>query len=307
MDNDFHIEMPDGIMDSSSEIVALDAQSGWAEGVVYIPSRDSVRWSDIYGDRVLEHDLKSGETTLYRGHAGFTNGRTLDRDGSIIQCSHGHRRIERDTDGEVEVLVDEYHGVRFNSPNDVIVASDGSIWFSDPPYGILFPREGYPGRREYGDSWVFRYDTSTRSVEPLITDVEEPNGLAMSADCSRLYVADSSRLRGRRGHPGNHHVRVYDVVDGRCKNGRTLIVVENGVPDGIRVDCEDRIWVACGDGIHVFDREGMELGSILLSKVAANLCFGGRDGKSLYIAASDTIYGVQTLTTDATFVGRQDS
>jgi gluconolactonase len=291
------IERLDGIVAAEEGVTALDSRSSWAEGVVYLPRTHSIRWSDLLADRILEHDLSTGAERVYGTGVEFTNGRTLGLDGSVIQCSHGRRRVERAVDGGVEAVVAEWNGVRFNSPNDVVVAGDGTVWFTDPPYGLVLPGEGHGGEREYGDHWVFRHDPVTGVTTPVVVDVEEPNGLAFSADESLLYVADSSRVT--RGDAGNHHVRVYDVVGGRCKNGRVFATVEVGVPDGLRVDAADRVWVTAGDGVHVYSPAGDLLGSVLLPEKTANLCFGGPENTDVFIAATTTIYRVKALTTDA--------
>jgi gluconolactonase len=287
----------DGIVVAEEGVTALDTRSSWAEGVVYLPETDSIRWSDLLADRILEYDLSTGAGKVYRTGVEFTNGRTLDLDGSVIQCSHGRRRVERVVDGVVEEVVAEWNGLRFNSPNDVVVAADGAIWFTDPPYGLVLPGEGHGGEREYGDHWVFRHDPVTGVTVPVVVDVEEPNGLAFSVGESLLYVADSSRVT--RGEAGNHHVRVYDVVGGRCKNGRVFATVDVGVPDGLRVDIAGRVWITAGDGVHVFDADGGLLGSVLLPEKTANLCFGGPDNTDVFIAATSTIHRIRTRTTDA--------
>jgi gluconolactonase len=278
-------------------VTALDSRSSWAEGVVYLPATGSIRWSDLTANRILELDLRTGVPSVYASDVEFTNGRTLDLNGSVVQCSHGRRRVERVVDGRVEPIVTDWNGVRFNSPNDVVVASDGTVWFTDPPYGLVLPGEGHGGEREYGDHWVFRHDPAAASTVPVVVDVEEPNGLAFSPDESLLYVADSSRVT--RGDAGNHHVRVYDVVEGRCKNGRVFATVDVAVPDGLRVDVEGRVWITAGDGVHVFAPDGALLGSVLLPETTANLCFGGPDNTDVFIAATSTIWRVKALTTDA--------
>ena len=148
----------DALIPPGASLRQLATGFSWVEGVVWIPARDSLRWSEIPSSTIHEWSATTGQVTIYQTDVEFTNGRTLDHDGSVVQCSHGRRRIERDVDGTVTPVVEEWQGHRFNSPNDVVVASDGSIWFSDPPYGIIFPAEGHPGEREYGDHWVFRHD-----------------------------------------------------------------------------------------------------------------------------------------------------
>ncbi|HEY5225075.1 MAG TPA: SMP-30/gluconolactonase/LRE family protein [Microbacteriaceae bacterium] len=279
-----------------AELTLLATGAVWSEGPVWIPQSRTVRWSDIPGNRILEYSTVDRSTAVYSAEVEFTNGRTLDRDGSVIQCSHGRRRIERDDRGTVTGVVESYEGVRFNSPNDVVVASDGGIWFTDPPYGITVAREGHPGDREYGGCFVFRFDSATGELRAVVTDMEEPNGLAFSPDERVLYISDTSAASYEGG---NHHIRAYDVVDGRCANGRVFAVVEPGLSDGIRVDVDGNVWTSAADGVHIYNEGGTWLGRIAVPEVVANLCFGGPGGQELFIAASTSLYGIRTLTQDA--------
>lgn len=288
----------EGLVEASAEVTRLHAGSTWAEGPVWVPERRSVRWSDIPGNRILEYSTVSRTTTTYQAEAEFTNGRTLDHDGTVIQCSHGRRRVERDVGGIVTGIVDSWNGVRLNSPNDVVVAGDGSIWFTDPSYGITVAREGHPGDLEYGDCYVFRHDPASGTTAAVIIDMEQPNGLAFSPDERTLYVSDTSAA-WRTDGVGNHHIRAYDVREGLCKNGRVLATITPGLSDGIRVDVAGNIWTSSADGIQVYSPDAVKLGSIQVPEVVANLCFGGDDGTELFIAASTGIYHVQTLTRSA--------
>lgn len=275
----------------------------WAEGPVWIAASHTVRYSDIPNNRILQFSEQTGELSVYRDDVEFTNGRTLDLDGSVIQCSHGRRAIERDRDGEVEVLVSEWNGVRFNSPNDVVVKSDGTIWFTDPSYGIKKLAEGHPGELEYGDHYVFRFDPRDSSVVPVVVDVEAPNGLAFSPDESLLYVADSgiSPPDGHRdpARPGGHSIHVYDVFDVRlCKNGREFVEVNPGLPDGFRVDEHGNVWTSSEDSVQVFAPDGKPIERIAVPEKIANLCFGGDDGTTLYITATTSLYRIRTTTRD---------
>lgn len=270
----------------------------WSEGPVWMPKRKCLRWSDIPNNRILEYFPDSGETKTYKNDVEFTNGRALDFDGSVVQCSHGLRRIERDLDGVVTSLIDSYQGVRLNSPNDVIVASDGIVWFTDPPYGIQIAEEGHPGVREYEDCFVFRFDPKSKELRPAVTDVEEPNGLAFSPDEKILYVSDTSCALRTDGS-GNHHIRAYDVVEGRCKNGRTFAVINEGISDGFRVDLHGNVWTSSLIGVQVFNPKGEHLGIIPVPERVANVCFGGPSGQDLYIAATTSIYSIKTATKDA--------
>lgn len=288
-----------GLVDPAAPLEQIATGSIWSEGPLWIPARRCLRWSDIPSNRIREFHLETGEVSDYATDVEFTNGRILDRDGSVIQCSHGRRRIERDADGVVTSVVDQWQGRRLNSPNDVVIAPDGSIWFTDPPYGIIEEREGHPGEREYGDHFVFRYDPATGDIRPVVIDVEEPNGLAFSPDGRKFYVADSSSVRKPAGI-GNAHIRVYDVQAGtRCKNGRIFASIQEGFPDGIAVDQTGNVWSSSEIGVVVFSPEGLEIGRIRVPELTGNLCFGGDDGCDLYIAASTSIYRIRTLVTDA--------
>ncbi|MFJ4220147.1 SMP-30/gluconolactonase/LRE family protein [Curtobacterium luteum] len=271
--------------------------STWAEGPCWVPASRTLRWSDIPGDRILQWHADTGAVDTYAEHVEFTNGRTLDRDGSVVQCSHGLRRVERDRDGAVSVVVDGWAGGRLNSPNDVVVASDGAVWFTDPAYGITQPREGHPGVREYGDHWVFRCGPDGEDLRPVVTDVDEPNGLAFSPDERVLYVASSS---GEVPVVRSYDVDV-DEIGVRVKNGRDFarLGAGEGVPDGIRVDDHGNVWSSSHRGVVVFDPAGVRLGEIAVPEVVSNLCFGGDDGTELFLTATTSVYRVRTRTRDA--------
>ncbi len=274
---------------------------GWTEGPLWLPGQQKLIWSDIINNRIMAWSAAGRELSVFADEVEYTNGRALDLNGDVVECSHGHRAIQRRrlSDGKVEILIDRFAGVRLNSPNDVIVKSDGTIWFSDPAYGIEMPGEGHGGEREYGDRWVYRFDPAAGTIWPVVTDVIAPNGLAFAPDESVLYVCDSSYSGGEYG-PGRH-IRAYDVLAGRlAKWGRHLIEIDAEVPDGIKVDVEGRIWSSAGDGVRIYAPDGTELGRIPVPVRAANLCWGGPDGHTLYICASDRIYSIRTTTTGAT-------
>jgi gluconolactonase len=233
----------------------------WAEGPVWLPDLRALRWSDIPNNRIMQYHADTGETIVYRTDVEFTNGRTLDLDGAVVQCSHGRRAVEREAGGQVTVLVDRWQGKRLNSPNDVVVAADGSVWFTDPPYGIISNREG-------------------RMADPE----------------SILYVSDTGSLRDSAAP---HHIRAYDVIDGDCVNGRIFAEISVGVSDGFRVDEEGRVWTSSGDGVRVFTPGGEEILHVPVPEKVANVCFGGPDGQDLYIAASTSLYRIKTATRNA--------
>ena len=296
--------VPSALIEPGATLEKVAGGAVWTEGPVWIAASRTLRYSDIPNNRILQFAEDTGELSVYLDDADFTNGRTLDLDGSVIQCSHGGRSIERDRDGVVEMVVAEWNGVRFNSPNDVVVKSDGTIWFTDPSYGIQRAGEGHPGELEYGDHYVFRYDPRDASVTPVVIDVEMPNGLAFSPDESLLYVADSgiSPPDGVRPNdrPGGHSIHCYDVFGGRrCKNGREFVEINPGLPDGLRVDEDGNVWTSSRDSVQVFDPAGTPIARILVPETIANLCFGGNDGCTLYITATTSLYRIRTTARDA--------
>ena len=211
----------------------------------------------------------------------------------MVQCSHGFRRVERDRDGVVTAIVDAWNGVRLNSPNDVVVARDGSVWFTDPAYGITQPREGHPGEREYGDHWTFVCCPDGEDLRPVAVDLDEPNGLAFDPSERVLYIASSS---------GEEPViRAYDRDGVRLKNGRVFARLEpgEGAPDGIRVDVDGNVWSSSHRGVVVFDPSGERIGEVAVPEVTSNLCFGGEYGTTLFLTATTSVYRIATTTRDA--------
>ena len=272
----------------------------WSEGPVWLPEDGSVLWSDIPGNRVLRWSPPGGVTVFLEG-SEFENGHALDLDGSVIACSHGERRVERlGRDGTRTAIVDRYRGARLNSPNDVVVKSDGTIWFSDPQYGIVLPQEGHLGVSEIGANLVFRFDPVTGELDAVTDSIEEPNGLAFSPDETILYVSDTSASLRTDGS-GNHHIIAFDVVDGRrLANGRPFYVCEPGLPDGFRVDRDGNVWTSALDGIHVVAPDGRARGRIPVPEKTSNCVFGGAEGNLLFITASSSLYVIQTATVGAT-------
>lgn len=273
-----------------AQLQRLHTGMAWAEGPVWLPYAGAVRWSDIPNDRILQFDAATGGVDVYRTGVEFTNGRTLDLEGRVVQCSHGLRRIERDVDGIVSPIVDRWDGVRFNSPNDVVVASDGAIWFTDPPYGILSDHEGHAAAAEYEGCFVFRFDERIGELRPVITDMVHPNGLAFSPDETVLYVSDTAGGT-QPGVP--RHIRRYRVREGACDRGETFALIGDGVCDGLRVDARGRVWASSATGIIVFDADGAVVGAIPVPEVVSNLCFGDADGATLYITASTSLYRIR--------------
>ena len=266
--------------------------ASWSEGPLWLPDERVLRWSDIHGDRILEVD-EAGTMREHRVGVEFTNGRGHWL-GGVAQCSHGRRAIELEVDGEVTVLVDRFEGRRLNSPNDLAVHPDGSIWFTDPPYGIEKPEEGHPGEREYGGSFVFRWSADA-GLRAVITDMARPNGIAFSPDLATLYVTESG---GEDETAEASTIRAYRLegegAEVRAVDGRRLFAMDAGTPDGIAIDAEGRIWSSSADGVHVITPAGERIGHVPVPETVANLCFG--DDGWLWIAATTSVYRIRTAT-----------
>lgn len=283
-----------GLVAAGARVERIATGAGWSEGPLWFADEGVLRWSDIHGNRILEWDSGSGQTRVHRTGVEFTNGRTFWR-GGVVHCSHGLRALELEREGRFTVLVDRFGPARLNSPNDVAVHPDDSLWFTDPPYGLIQPLEGYPGDQEYGASYVFRFEDGT--LTPVVTDMLRPNGLGFSPDGRTLYVTDSSAALGEG--PGRT-VRAYPLHGGGVHTTagppRWAVDLAPGVPDGIAVDVEGRIWSSGGAGVEVLGPGGERLLSIEVPEVVANVCFGGAD---LYIAATTSIYRIRTTTRGA--------
>ncbi|WP_345535001.1 SMP-30/gluconolactonase/LRE family protein [Phytohabitans rumicis] len=267
-----------------AELETLYSGTRWGEGPVWLPATGRLRWSDIPNDRILEYAPDTGQTSVYRAPAGFANGRTLDHAGAVVQCSHGRRAVERDTGAAATTIVDAWDGKRLNSPNDVVVAADGAIWFTDPPYGILSDKQGHVAEPEYDGCYVFRYDERTGRIAPMVTDMVHPNGLAFAPDGRTLYVSDTSVLHRPDGH---HHIRAYDVVAGKCSRGRVFAEIDPGCPDGFRVDGAGRLWTSSADSVQVLTPDGAQVARIPVPEPVSNLCFAPG---YLYITAATSLY-----------------
>ncbi|MEM1391436.1 MAG: SMP-30/gluconolactonase/LRE family protein [Pseudomonadota bacterium] len=281
----------------------------WTEGPVWLD--DGLFFNDIPNKRMM-HWTENEGVSVALPNSEFANGNTLDRSGHMVSCEHGGRRLVKRVDpfdlNSVEVLADAFEGKRLNSPNDVVFKSDGSIWFTDPPYGINSDIEGYPAKSEIGGCYVFCV-SSEGTISAVATDFVKPNGLAFSPDEKRLFIADSGAIRGA-SFPGinyelPHHIRVFDVEGTKLKNGRVFAVIAPGVPDGFRIDQHGNVWTSALDGIHCLSPEGALLGKIRLPAQTSNLCFGGADGKTLFITSSDKVYRVRSFCRDAAHVSNE--
>jgi gluconolactonase len=270
----------------------------WAEGPVWFSELNELRFSDIPNNRMMRWSPVTG-LSVFRQPSQRTNGHTRDRDGNMISCEHGGRCVSRTyMDGRYEMIVSHWNGKRLNSPNDVVVKSDGTIWFTDPPYGIISNHEGIKADSEIGNNNVYRFDPATGELSVVVDDFDRPNGLAFSPDESELYIADSGYARGHgfgfeEGRP--RHVRGLKVVDGKTlKDSRIVAVINEKVPDGLRVDTEGLLWISAGDGIHCYAKDGERLGRILVPETVANLTFGVFGKSRMFITATSSLYAIET-------------
>lgn len=274
----------------SSRLERLYTGCRWAEGPVYFADLDVVLWSDIPADRVLRwaEGLGAG---VFRYPAFYANGHTRDRQGRLVSCEHGERRVTRtEPDGSTTVLADRYGGKRLNSPNDVVVASDGAVWFSDPPYGILTDYEGHKAESELPANYLFRLDPGTGKLEIAADDFDRPNGLAFSPDERRLYVTDTGRSTEAGGPP---HIRVFDVDGGRrLARGRVFADMRDRPADGLRLDTDGNVWTSAGSAVECFSPAGDLLARIPVPERVSNLVFGGPKRNRLFITATSSLYAI---------------
>jgi gluconolactonase len=282
----------------SAHVERLWTGSRWAEGPAWFAAGRYLVWSDIPNDRMLRYDETDGSVSVFRSPCGHTNGNTVDRQGRLVSCEHSGRRVSRtEHDGTMVTIADRWIGKRLNSPNDVVVRSDGSIWFTDPSYGIDSDYEGNKADSEIGACNVYRVDPHSGVVEAVITDMVRPNGLAFSLDEKQLYVSDTGRTHGAH-NPA--HMRVFDVSDsGKVGGGRVFADCTVGLFDGFRLDAEGRIWTSAGDGIHCYDPDGTLLGKIRIPEGVANCVFGGAKRNVLYICATTSLYSVWLMVNGA--------
>jgi gluconolactonase len=263
----------------------------WAEGPVYFADHQCLIFSDIPNNRMLRFDEQTSEVGVFRANSGYANGNTRDRQGRLVTCEHGARRVTRtELDGSITIIVDRYEGRRLNSPNDVVVRSDGTIWFTDPIYGISARYEGGKTESEIGSCNVYRFDPADGSLRVVADDFTGPNGLAFSRSGQTLYVADS----GFWSDPTTpRHIRSFTVTDdGRLSRSRVLIEVTPGAPDGLRVDVDDNVWAAAGDGIHCIAPDGTLLGKVIVPETCGNMCFGGPQRNRLYVCGFTSLYAI---------------
>ena len=289
----------------SAAVERLATGMRWAEGPVWFGDGRYLLWSDIPNNRIMKWEEETGAVSVFRKPSNYANGHTRDRQGRLVGCEHGGRRVVRtEYDGSLTVLMDRFEGKRLNSPNDVVVKSDGSVWFTDPPFGILGFYEGAPAPAEL-PTQVYRFDPATGQATVVSADVARPNGLCFSPDERRLYVVESGASPRR--------IRVFDLsADGtRLENDRVFVQCEEGeegkegeTPDGFRCDVDGNLWAGWGlgpgrDGVRVFAPDGTPIGHIHLPERCANLCFGGPARNRLFMAASQSVYALYVNTQGA--------
>ncbi len=271
------------IISADANVEKLARGFKFVEGPVWVPRDEGfLVFSDIPANELKKWTAKDGIST-FRNPSQNANGNTIDKKKNLISCEHSGRKISiQKESGTLESLVDQFEGKKFNSPNDVAVKSDGTIWFTDPDYGLG------QNKREQEGNFVFRFDPKSKTTTAVVKDFDKPNGICFSPDEKKLYVADS-------GKP--HHLRVFDVQkDGTLANSKIFCVIDKGVPDGIRCDNKGRVWSSAGDGVQIFAPDGELIGRILTPESAANLCFGGKNGKTLFITARTSLYKIETST-----------
>jgi gluconolactonase len=278
----------------SAAVERLATGFRWCEGPVWFGDGRYLLWSDIPNNRIMKWEEETGAVSVYRRPSNFANGNTRDRQGRLVTCEHGRRVTRTEPDGAVTVLADGFEGKRLNSPNDVVVKSDGSVWFTDPPFGILGNYEGIKAEPELPQN-VYRIDGTTNALSVVAT-ARGPNGLAFSPDESRFYLVESRATPTRL-------ILAYDVVGGtKLANPRTFIDAGPGTPDGFRVDVDGNLWCGWGmgredlDGVVVYNPDGKLIGRIRLPERCANVCFGGRMRNRLFMAASQSLYSLYVNT-----------
>jgi len=271
----------------SAQLEQLHTGCRWTEGPAYFPAHRSLVFSDIPNNRILRYFEPTGDVAVFREPSNNANGHTVDPQGRLVSCEHGTRRVTRtEHDGTITVLADNYEGKRLNSPNDVVVRSDGAVYFTDPSYGIESDYEGNKGESEFpgGACYVFRVDPVTGALQIVSDEFDRPNGLAFSLDERTLYVADSGAPRD---------MSALDVADdGTLTNKRHFATCTNGVFDGFRLDDAGRIWTSAADGVHCYDPDGTLLGKVKVPETVANVAWGWPKRNRLYMCATTSLYAI---------------
>ncbi len=263
----------------------------WSEGPVWMAAGRYLLWSDIPNNRIMRWDETNGVVSEFRNPSQNSNGHTVDRQGRLVSCEHLTRRVTRtEHDGSISVIAESFDGNRLNSPNDVVVKSDGTVWFSDPSYGIMMDYEGMRADEEIGGCHVYCVDPDTKEIRQVTDDYVKPNGLAFSPDESLLYIADTGASHAANGPK---HIRRHTVqADGSLAGGDVFAECTSGLFDGFRVDRAGRIWSSAADGVHCYDPDGTLIGKIAIPELVANVCFGGPKLNRLFICGTTSLYSV---------------
>jgi gluconolactonase len=283
-----------------AKVERIASGTRWNEGPVWFGDGRYLLWSDIPNNRIMKWEEETGRVSVFRKPSNNANGNTRDRQGRLLSCEHDTRRVTRtEYDGKITVIASHFEGKPLNSPNDIVCKSDGSIWFTDPPFGILGLYEGHTGKQELPTN-VYRVDPKGGKLSVVAGDINRPNGLCFSPDESKLYVIEAA-LNPRE-------IKVFDVVDGgtRLSNKRLFAAAEaGGTPDGFRCDIDGNLWCGWGmgneaqDGVNIFNPEGKLIGRINLPERCANVCFGGVERNRLFMAASTSVYSLYVNTQGA--------
>ena len=264
----------------------------WAEGPCYIPHKNMLVWSDIPNNRMMK--LVNGQVSEFLRPSNFCNGNTIDNDENLISCSHGGRCIYKTEDNlNRSILVEKFEGKKFNSPNDICVKSDGTIWFTDPSYGILSDYEGYIGKREYKGCYVFRFNPKNNKLDVMTTKLDMPNGITFSHDEKKLYIADTG--------DGNKYLYVFDVVENSIFNQKLVYDFKPFFSDGFRSDKDGNIWTSAGKAIKCFNPKNELIGQLIVPELVSNLEFGGKEGNILYVTATSSLYAMELNQVGAKF------
>jgi gluconolactonase len=262
----------------------------WAEGPAWFAAGRYLVWSDIPNNRMMRFVEPSGEVSVFRERSNNSNGNSVDNQGRLVTCEHLTRHVTRtEIDGSITVLADKWNGKRLNSPNDLVVKSDDSIWFTDPAYGIDTDYEGDHAPEEIGGCHVYRLDPKTGALDAVVTDAVRPNGIAFSPDEKHLYLADTGASHKENGPK---HIRKFAVHGSKLSGGEVFADSTAGLFDGFRVDTTGRIWTSAADGVHVYDPDGTLIGKILIPELVANVTFGGTKLNRLFICGTTSLYSM---------------
>lgn len=263
----------------------------WSEGPAWFAAGRYLVWSDIPNNRIMRWDETDNSVSVFRSPSNNSNGNTVDHAGRLISCQHQTRSVTRtEHDGSITTIASHFEGMRLNSPNDVVVKSDGSIWFTDSVYGIMTDYEGDRAASEVNACHVYRVDPQTGVVTAVATDYSQPNGLAFSPDESILYVSDTGQTHAKEGPA---HIKKHHVLDGgKLQPGEIFADCTQGLFDGFRLDTDGRLWASAADGVHCIDADGNLIGKILIPELVANVCFGGARLNRLFICGTTSLYSV---------------